>query len=155
MKVCIRENPSYINTYEVDPKLNVDEFKKTIVDKIPYIKKTSFFNKKTNKFIDDKKSFIDNEINNLDELLLILRLSGSYKITVNVYDEIKKAGKLIYLTVDGSDTIQEVKQKIIDNLENEDKYKKISLYYNDVYLNEEEMLRNYSINEFSVILCAI
>ena len=77
------------------------------------------------------------------------------KLIVNVYDEIKKAGKLIYLTVDGSDTIQEVKQKIIDNLENEDKYKKISLYYNDVYLNEEEMLRNYSINEFSVILCAI
>ena len=155
MKVCIRANPTDINTYEVDPKLNVDEFKKTIVDKIPYIKKTSFFNKKTNKFIDDKKSFIDNEINNLDELLLILRLSGSFKITVNVFDEIKKAGKLIDITVDGSDTIQEVKQKIIDNLEDDDKYKNISLYYNDIYLKEDEMLRNYSINESSVILCAI
>ena len=155
MKVCIRANPTDINTYEVDPKLNVDEFKKTITDKIPYIKKTLFFNKKTNKFIDDTKSFIDNEINNLDELLLILRLSGSFKITVNVFDEIKKAGKLIDITVDGSDTIQEVKQKIIDNLEDDDKYKNISLYYNDIYLKEDEMLRNYSINESSVILCAI
>ena len=155
MKVCIRANSTNINTYEVDPKLKVDEFKKTIKDKIPYIKKTSFFNKKTNKFIDDEKSFIDNEINNLDELLLILRLSGSYKITVNVFNEIKKAGKLIDLTVDGSDTIEEVKQKIIDNLEDEDKNRKISLYYNDIFLDEEEMLRNYSINESSVILCAI
>lgn len=155
MKVCIRANPTNINTYDVDPKLKVDDFKKIIKDKIPYIKKTSFFNKKTNKFIDDDKSFIDNEINNLDELLLILRLSGSYKITVNVFNEIKKAGKLIDITVDGSDTIQEVKNKIIDNLEDEDKYKNISLYYNDILLKNEEMLRNYSINESSVILCAI
>ena len=155
MKVCIRANPTNINTYEIDPNLKVDEFKKIIKDKIPYIKKTSFYNKKTNKFIDDEKSFIDNEIENLDELLLILRLSGSYKITVNVFDEIRKAGKLIDITVDGSDTIQEVKQKIIDNLENDDKYKNISLYFNDIFLKDDEMLRNYSINEFSVILCAI
>jgi hypothetical protein len=155
MKVCIRANPTNINTYDVDPKLKVDDFKKTIKDKIPYIKKTSFFNKKTNKFIDDDKSFIDNEINNLDELLLILRLSGSYKITVNIFNEVKKAGKLIDITVDGSDTILEVKNKIIDNLEDDDKYKNISLYYNDILLNNEEMLRSYSINESSVILCAI
>ena len=126
-----------------------------ITDKISYIKKTSFFNKKTNKFIDDEKSFIDNEIENLDELLLILRLSGSYKITVNIYSEIIKAGKIIYLTVDGSDTIQEVKNKIIDNLEDEYKDKNISLYFNDIFLEEEEMLRNYNITESSVILCAI
>jgi hypothetical protein len=155
MKVCIRANSTNINTYEVDPKLKIDEFKKTIKDKIPYIKKTSFFNKKTNKFIDDEKSFLDNEINNLDELLLILRLSGSYKITVNIFNEIKKVGKLINLTVDGSDTIEEVKQKIIDNLEDVDKNRNISLYYNDIFLDEEEMLRYYSINESSVILCAI
>ena len=153
--MCIRANPTNINTYEVDPKLKVDEFKKTIKDEIPYIKKTSFFNKKTNKYIDDEKSFIDNEIDNLDELLLILRLSGSYKITVNVFNETKKAGKLIDITVDGSDTIQEVKQKIIDNLEDEYKNKNISLYYNDILLKNEEMLRNYSINESSVILCDI
>jgi hypothetical protein len=155
MKVCIRANPTNINTYEVDPKLKVDEFKKTIKDKIPYIKKTSFFNKKTNKYIDDEKSFIDNEIENLDELLLILRLSGSYKITVNVFNETKKAGKLIDITVDGSDTIQEVKQKIIDNLDDKDKNKNISLYHNDILLKIEEMLRNYGVNESSVILCAI
>ena len=155
MKVCIRANPTNINTYDVDPKLRIDEFKKMITDKIPYIKKTSFFNKKTNKFIDDEKSFIDNEIENLDELLLILRLSGSYKITVNIYSEIKKAGKIIYLTVDGSDTIQEVKNKIIDYLNDDDKNKNMSLYYNDIYLENDEMLRNYSINESSVILCAI
>ena len=155
MKVYIRANPTNIYTYEVDPKLKIDEFKKTITDKIPYIKKTSFYNKKTNKFIDDEKSFIDNEIENLDELLLILRLSGSYKITVNVFNEIKKAGKLIDITVDGSDTILEVKNKIIDNLNDEDKYKNISLYFNDIYLNEDEMLRNYGINESSVILCTI
>ena len=155
MKVCIYANPTNINTYEVDPKLKVDEFKKMIKDKIPYIKKTSFFNKKTNKYIDDEKSFLENDINNLDELLLILRLSGSYKITVNIFNEIKKAGKLIDLTVDGSDTIEEVKHKIIDNLEDEDKNRNISLYYNDIFLDGEEMLRNYSINESSVILCAI
>jgi len=155
MKVCIRANPTNINTYDVDPKLKVDEFKKMITDKIPYIKKTSFFNKKTNKYIDDEKSFIDNEIENLDELLLILRLSGSYKIRVNIYSEIKKAGKIIDLTVDGSDTIQEVKQKIFNYLNDEDKNKNISLYFNDIYLENDEMLRNYSINEFSVILCAI
>jgi len=155
MKVCIRANPTNIYTYDVDPKLKIDEFKKTITDKIPYIKKTSFFNKKTNKFIDDEKSFIDNEIENLDELLLILRLSGSYKITVNIYSEIIKAGKIIYLTVDGSDTIQEVKNKIIDYLNDDDKNKNMSLYYNDIYLENDEMLRNYSINESSVILCAI
>jgi hypothetical protein len=155
MKVCIRANSTNINTYDVDPKLKVDEFKKTIKDKIPYIKKTSFFNKKTNKYIDDEKSFIDNEIENLDELLLILRLSGSYKITVNIFNEIKKAGKLIDITVDGSDTIQEVKNKIIDNLEDEYKDKNISLYFNDIFLEEEEMLRNYNITESSVILCAI
>jgi hypothetical protein len=153
MKVCIHANPTNINTYEVDPKTKIDEFKKTIKDKIPYIKKTSFFNKKTNKYIDDEKSFIDNEIENLDELLLILRLSGSYKIKVNIFNETKKAGKIIDITVDGSDTIQEVKDKIIDNLE--DKNKNISLYYNDILLKNEEMLRNYSINESSVILCAI
>ncbi len=155
MKVCIRANPTNIYTYEVDPKLKIDEFKKTITDKIPYIKKTSFYNKKINKFIDDEKTFIDNEIENLDELLLILRLSGSYKIKVNIYSEIKKAGKIIDLTVDGSDTILEVKNKIIDNLNDEDKYKNISLYFNDIFLKDDEMLRNYSINEFSVILCAI
>jgi hypothetical protein len=82
-------------------------------------------------------------------------LSGSYKITVNIFNEIKKAGKLIDLTVDGSDTIEEVKHKIIDNLKDEDKNKNISLYYNDIFLDGEEMLRNYSINESSVILCAI
>ena len=153
MKICINVNPTNIYTYEIDPELKIDEFKKTIKNKIPYIKKTSFFNKKTNKFIDDTKSFIDNEINNLDELLLILRLSGSYKITVNVFNETKKTGKLIDITVDGSDTIQEVKQKIIDNLD--DKNKNISLYFNDILLQNEEMLRNYSINESSVILCAI
>jgi len=155
MKVCIRANTTNIYTYEVDPELKIDEFKKTITDKIPYIKKTSFYNKKINKFIDDEKSFIDNKINNLDELLLILRLSGSYKITVNIFDKIKKAGRLIDLTVDGSDTIQEVKHKIIDNLEDEDKNKNMSLYYNDIYLENDEMLRNYSINESSIILCAI
>ena len=153
--MCIRATPTNINTYDVDPKLKVDDFKKTIKDKIPYIKKTSFFNQKTNKYIDDEKSFIDNEIENLDELLLILRLSGSYKIKVNIYCEIKKAGKIINLTVDGSDTIQEVKNKIIDNLNEEDKDKNISLYFNDILLDEDEMLRNYGINEFSVILCAI
>jgi len=155
MKVCIRANPTNIYTYEVDPNLKIDEFKKTITDKIPYIKKTSFFNKKINKFIDDEKSFIDNEINNLDELLLILRLSGSYKITVNIFNEIKKAGRLIDLTVDGSDTIQEVKHKIIDYFNDDDKNKNMSLYHNNIYLDEDEMLRNYSINEYSVILCAI
>jgi len=155
MKICIRANPTNINTYEVDPQLKVDEFKKTIKDKIPYIKKTSFFNKKTNKYIDDEKSFLENDINNLDELLLILRLSGSYKITVNVFNEIKKAGKLIDITVDGSDTIQEVKHKIIENLNDEDKNRIMSLYYNDIFLKNEEMLRNYSINENSVILCSI
>jgi len=155
MKVYIRANPTNIYTYEVDPNLKIDEFKKMTTDKIPYIKKTSFFNKKTNKFIDDEKSFIDNEIENLDELLLILRLSGSYKITVNIYSEIIKAGKIIYLTVDGSDTIQEVKNKIIDYLNDDDKNKNISLYYNDIYLENDEMLRNYSINESSDILCAI
>ncbi len=155
MKVCIRSNPTNINTFDVDPKLKIEEFKKTIKDKIPYIKKTSFFNKKTNKFIDDEKSFIDNEIENLDELLLILRLSGSYKIKVNIYNEIKKAGKIINLTVDGSDTIKEVKNKIIDNLNDDDKDKNISLYFNDIFLDEDEMLRNYGIDESSVILCAI
>lgn len=155
MKVCIRANSTNINTYEVDPNLKIDEFKKTIKGKIPYIKKTSFYNKKTNKFIDDEKSFIDNEIENLDELLLILRLSGSFKIKVNIYSEIKKAGKIIDLTVDGSDTIQEVKNKIFDYLNDEDKDKNISLYFNDILLYEEEMLRNYGINETSVILCAI
>ena len=153
--MCIRANPTNINTYDVDPKLKINEFKKTITDKIPYIKKTSFFNKKTNKYIDDEKSFIDNEIENLDELLLILRLSGSYKTTVNIYSEIKKAGKIIDLTVDGSDTIQEVKNKIVDNLNDDDKNKNMSLYYNDIYLENDEMLRNYSIKEYSIILCAI
>ena len=155
MKVCIRANPTNIYTYEVDPNLKIDEFKKTITDKIPYIKKTSFFNRKINKFIDDEKSFIDNQIENLDELLLILRLSGSYKIKVNIYSENKKAGKIIELTVDGSDTIQEVKNKIIDYLNDDDKDKNMSLYYNDIYLENDEMLRNYRINESSVILCAI
>jgi len=155
MKVCIRTNPTNINTYDVDPRLKIDDFKKTIKDNIPYVKKTSFFNKKTNKFIDDEKSFIDNEIENLDELLLILRLSGAYKIKVNIYSEKKKAGKIIDLTVDGSDTILEVKNKIIDYLNDNEKDKNMSLYYNDIHLKDDEMLRNYSINEFSVILCAI
>jgi hypothetical protein len=155
MKVCIYATPSNINTYEVDPKLKVDEFKKTIKDKFPYIKKTSFFNKKTNKYIDDEKTFLENDINNLDELLLILRLSGSYQLQVNVYNNRTNKGKFIIITVDGSDTIEEVKQKIIDNLKNEYKNRNISLYYNDIYLVEDEMLRNYSINESSVILCAI
>jgi len=155
MKVCIQATPSNINTYEVDPKLKVDEFKKTIKDKIPYIKKTSFFNKKTNKYIDDEKSFLENDINNLDELLLILRLSGSYQLQVNVYNNRTNKGKFIIITVDGSDTIEEVKQKIIDNLEDEYKNKNISLYHNDIHLYDEEMLRNYKINETSVITCSV
>ena len=155
MKVCIHTTSSNINTFEVDPKLKVNEFKKTIQDKIPYIKKTSFLNKKTNKYIDDEKSFLENDINNLDELLVILRLSGSYQLNVNVYNSISNQGKFIIITVDGSDTIDEVKQKIIDILGDEYTNKKISLYHNDIHLYDEEMLRNYSINETSVIRCSI
>lgn len=155
MKVCIHATPSNINTFEVDPKLKVNEFKKTIQDKIPYIKKTSFLNKKTNKYIDDEKSFLENDINNLDELLVILRLSGSYQLQVNVYNNISNQGKYIIITVDGSDTIDEVKQKIIDILGDEYTNKKISLYHNDIHLYDEEMLRNYRINETSVIRCSI
>lgn len=155
MKVCIHATSSNINTFEVDPKLKVNEFKKTIQDKIPYIKKTSFLNKKTNKYIDDEKSFLENDINNLDELLVILRLSGSYQLNVNVYNSISNQGKFIIITVDGSDTIDEVKQKIIDILGDEYINKKISLYHNDIHLYDEEMLRNYSINETSVIRCSI
>jgi hypothetical protein len=155
MKVCIHATSSNINTFEVDPKLKVNEFKKTIQDKIPYIKKTSFLNKKTNKYIDDEKSFLENNINNLDELLLILRLSGSYQLQVNVYNNISNQGKYIIITVDGSDTIDEVKQKIIDILGDEYTNKKISLYHNDIHLYDEEMLRNYRINETSVIRCSI
>lgn len=155
MKVCIYATPSNINTYDVDPKLKVDEFKKTIKDKIPYIKKTSFFNKKTNKYIDDEKSFLENDINNLDELLLILRLSGSYQLQVNVFNNRTNEGKFIIITVDGSDTIEEVKQKIIDNLGDECTNKKISLYHNDIHLYDDEMLRNYKINETSVIRCSV
>ena len=155
MKVCIHATPSNINTFEVDPKLKVEEFKKTIRDKFPYIKKTSFFNKKTNKYIDDEKSFSENNINNLDELLIILRLSGSYQLQVNVFNNRTNKDKFIIITVDGSDTIDEVKQKIIDNLGDEYKNRNISLHYNDIHLYDDELLRNYKINETSIIRCSV
>jgi hypothetical protein len=153
MKLIIEASRQF-NTVNVDPNVVVRSFKNNLQAKYPYIKKTSFFNKKTSKYIDDDKSFIENGLKELDELLIILRLSGSYELQVNIFNNILNIGRFISITVDSSDTIKEVTQKIIDNVGiNIFENRIMTLSYDNIILDEEEMLRNYSINENSVINC--
>ena len=142
-------NPSTNYKFIVDKTKQVIELK----EKLPlsYKKKISFINNKTKRSIDENLSFIENDLHDNDELLIILRLSGSYELTIGLVNN--QNIQYVNITVDGSDTIEEVKTKLLNNnfnLQN----KILILSYDDVILVNDEMLRNYKINESSIIKCS-
>jgi len=152
--INVYENSSNIHKYLVDKTSLVSKFKEKL--SFSYKKKIYFVNKKNYKSIDENLSFDENDLHDNDDILIILRLSGSYELVIRLIDE--NNIKYIKITVDGSDTIDEVKTKILKictdnnyNFEN----KILTLSYNDTTLNNDEMLRNYKIVENSIINCYV
>jgi hypothetical protein len=142
-------NPNTNHKFLVDKTSLVSKLK----EKLPlsYKNKIYFINKRTSRSIDEKLSFVENDLNDNDELLIILRLSGSYKLTIGlVHNQIIQ---YINITVDGSDTIEEVKTKLLNNYFNLQN-KILTLSYDNIILENDEMLRNYKINESSIINCS-
>ena len=142
-------NPSTNYKFIVDKTSSVSELK----EKLPlsYKKKISFINNRTKRSIDENLSFVENNLQDNDELLIILRLSGSYELIIGLVNN--QDIQYVNITVDGSDTIEEVKTKLLNNNFNL-KNKILTLSYDDVILENEEMLRNYKINETSIINCS-
>ena len=141
-------NPTTNYKFIVDKTKPVSELK----EKLPlsYKKKISFINNRTKRSIDENLSFIENNLQDNDELLIILRLSGSYELTIGLVNN--QDIQYVNITVDGSDTIEEVKTKLLNNnfnLQN----KILTLSYDNIILVNDEMLRNYRINETSIINC--
>jgi hypothetical protein len=152
--INVYENSSNIYKYLVDKTSLVSKFKEKLC--FSYKKKIYFVNKKNYKSIDENLSFDENDLHDNDDILIILRLSGSYELVIRLIDV--NNIKYLNITVDGSDTIEEVKTKILKictdnnyNFEN----KILSLSYNDALLNNDEMLRNYKIIENSILNCYV
>ena len=142
-------NPSTNYKFSIDKTKPVSELK----EKLPlsYKKKISFINNRTKRSIDENLSFVENNLQDNDELLIILRLSGSYELTIGLVNN--QNIQYVNITVDGSDTIEEVKTKLLNNnfnLQN----KILTLSYDNIILENDEMLRNYIINESSIINCS-
>jgi hypothetical protein len=142
-------NPTTNYKFIVDKTKPVSELK----EKLPlsYKKKISFINNRTKRSIDENLSFIENNLQDNDELLIILRLSGSYELTIGLVNN--QDIQYVNITVDGSDTIEEVKTKLLNNnfnLQN----KILTLSYDNIILVNDEMLRNYRINETSIVNCS-
>jgi hypothetical protein len=150
--IKVIENPSTNYKFLVDKTSYVSKLK----EKLPlsYKKKIYFINKKNSRSIDENLSFDENDLHDNDELLIILRLSGSYELKIKLIHN--QNIQYINITVDGSDTIEEVKNKII-NFSVDTNYilqnKILTLSYDDVFLKNDEMLRNYRINESNIINC--
>ena len=142
-------NPSTNYKFSIDKTKPVSELK----EKLPlsYKKKISFINNRTKRSIDENLSFVENNLQDNDELLIILRLSGSYELTIGLV--INQDIQYVNITVDGSDTIEEVKTKLLNNYFNLQN-KILTLSYDNVILENDEMLRNYKINETSIINCS-
>ncbi len=152
--INVYENSSNIHKYLVDKTSLVSKFKEKL--SFSYKKKIYFVNKKNYKSIDENLSFDENDLHDNDNILIILRLSGSYELGIRLIDG--ENIKYLNITVDGSDTIEEVKTKILKictdnnyNFEN----KILALSYNDALLNNDEMLRNYKIVENSIVNCYV
>lgn len=142
-------NPSTKYNFIIDKTKSVNELK----EKLPlnYKKKISFINNRTKRSIDENLSFVENNLQDNDELLIILRLSGSYELTIGLVNN--QDIQYVNITVDGSDTIQEVKTKLLNNNFNlQNKF--LTLSYDNIILENNEMLRNYKINESSIIKCS-
>jgi hypothetical protein len=153
ISIKVIENHNTNHKFLVDKTSSVSKLK----EKLPlsYKNKIYFIDKRTSRSIDEKLSFIENNLHDNDELLIILRLSGSYELKIRLINN----NNIQYtnITVDGSDTIEEVKTKILNinidtnfNLQN----KILTLSYDNVILKNDEMLRNYRINETSIINCS-
>lgn len=142
-------NPTTNYKFIVDKTKPVSELK----EKLPlsYKKKISLINNRTKRSIDENLSFIENNLQDNDELLIILRLSGSYELTIGLVNN--QDIQYVNITVDGSDTIEEVKTKLLNNnfnLQN----KILTLSYDNIILVNDEILRNYRINETSIVNCS-
>jgi hypothetical protein len=151
--IKVIENPNTNYKFLVDKTSSVSDLK----EKLPlsYKNKIYFINKKTSLSIDEKLSFVENNLQDNDELLIILRLSGSYELTIELVNN--QNIQYVNITVDGSDTIEEVKTKILNIITDTNfslQNKILTLSYDDVILNNDEMLRNYRINETSIINCS-
>jgi hypothetical protein len=152
IQVTVKENPSTSYKFLVDKTSPVSKLKENL--SLSYKKKISFINNRTKKSIDERLSFIDNDLQDNDELLIILRLSGSYELKVRLVNN--QNIHYVNITVDGSDTIEEVKTKLLNtninnnfNLQN----KILTLSYDDDILENDKMLRNYKINDTTIINC--
>jgi hypothetical protein len=112
--IKVIENPNTNYKFLVDKTSSVSDLK----EKLPlsYKNKIYFINKKTSLSIDEKLSFVENNLQDNDELLIILRLSGSYELTIELVNN--QNIQYVNITVD------------------------------------DEMLRNYRINETSIINCS-
>jgi hypothetical protein len=142
-------NPSTNYKFSIDKTKPVSELKEKL--SLSYKKKISFINNRTKRSIDENLSFVENNLHDNDELLIILRLSGSYELTIGLVNN--QDIQYVNITVDGSDTIEEVKTKLLNNnfnLQN----KILTLSYDNIILDNDEMLRNYKINETSIINCS-
>ena len=152
IQITVKENPSTSYKFLVDKTSPVSKLKENL--SLSYKKKISFINNRTKKSIDEKLSFIENDLQDNDELLIILRLSGSYELKVRIVHH--QNVQYVNITVDGSDTIEEVKTKLLNininnnfNLQN----KILRLSYDDDILDDNELLRNYKINDTTIINC--
>lgn len=148
IQITVKENPSTSYKFLVDKTNPVSKLKENL--SLSYKKKISFINNRTKRSIDESLSFIENNLHDNDELLIILRLSGSYELTIGlIYNQ---NIQYVNITVDGSDMIEEVKTKLLNNnfnLQN----KILTLSYDDEDLENDKMLRNYKINDTTVINC--
>ena len=153
IKINVIENSNNIYKFLVDKTSLVSQLKEKL--SLTYKKKIYFINNRTKRSINENLSFVENNLQDNDELLIILRLSGSYELTIGlIYNQ---DIQYVNITVDGSDTIEEVKTKLLNNntVNNFNLQNKIlTLSYDDVILNNDEMLRNYRINETSIINCS-
>lgn len=148
IQITVKENPSTSYKFLVDKTNPVSKLKENL--SLSYKKKISFINNRTKRSIDESLSFIENNLHDNDELLIILRLSGSYELKVRLVHN--QNIQYVNITVDGSDMIEEVKTKLLNNnfnLQN----KILTLSYDDEDLENDKMLRNYKINDTTVINC--
>jgi hypothetical protein len=152
IQITVIENPSTSYKFLVDKTNPVSKLKENL--SLSYKKKISFINNRTKRSIDENLSFVENELHDNDELLIILRLSGSYKLKVRLVHN--QNIQYVNITVDGSDMIEEVKTKLLNtninnnfNLQN----KILTLSYDDEDLENDKMLRNYKINDTTIINC--
>lgn len=148
IQITVKENPSTSYKFLVDKTNPVSKLKENL--SLSYKKKISFINNRTKRSIDESLSFIENNLHDNDELLIILRLSGSYELKVRLVHN--QNIQYVNITVDGSDMIEEVKTKLLNNnfnLQN----KILTLSYDDEDLENDKMLRNYKINDTTIINC--